>query len=50
MSEKAEFSEEECNFDIDEAEECMFDQTAVRASKIRSTKMKLISFTLNKFK
>lgn len=48
-SENAEFSEEECNFDIDEAEECMFNQASV-PNKIRSTKMRLISFTLNKFK
>ena len=42
--------DEDCNFDIDEAEECNTNQTSVCENTIRSTETKLITYTLNKYK
>ena len=43
-------SDEECNCDIDDAEELTFNQTSVSERTIKSTETKLISFTQRKHK
>ena len=50
MKTQTELSDEECNCDIDEAEEYTFNHETVSEKTIKSTETKLISFTLKKYK